>query len=126
MRTWTGICHFKAAIMKAVIAVFKKGILEELLRKNQAEVLHMLLTEYDEKAHMRGSIKRERKRVSKRKLEVTAKEKRRLRKRRTGRISERGVRSVGQAGPTKAGARKKHPCDCRRAGDRAAVIEEDW
>lgn len=30
---------------------------EELLRKNQAEVLHMLLTEYDEKAHMRGIYK---------------------------------------------------------------------
>ena len=47
----------KAAIMKAVDSCIQKGILEELLRKNQAEVLHMLLTEYDEKAHMRGIYK---------------------------------------------------------------------
>ena len=47
----------KAAIMKAVDCCIQKGILEELLRKNQAEVLHMLLTEYDEKAHMRGIYK---------------------------------------------------------------------
>ncbi len=44
----------KAAITKAIDHCIQRGILEELLRKNQTEVLHMLLTEYDEKSHMRS------------------------------------------------------------------------
>ena len=37
--------------MKAVDSCIQKGIPEEFLRENQAEVLHMLLTECDEKAY---------------------------------------------------------------------------
>ena len=44
----------KAAITKAIDHCIQRGILEELLKKNQTEVLHMLLTEYDEKSHMRS------------------------------------------------------------------------
>lgn len=44
----------KAAITKAIDHCIQRGILEEFLRKNQTEVLHMLLTEYDEKSHMRS------------------------------------------------------------------------
>ena len=44
----------KAAVTKAMNDCIQKGILEELLRKNQTEVLHMLLTEYDEKNHMKS------------------------------------------------------------------------
>lgn len=44
----------KAAITKAIDHCIQRGILEEFLRKNQTEVLHMLLTEYDEKNHMRS------------------------------------------------------------------------
>ncbi len=44
----------KVAIVEAMNHCIQKGILEELLRKNQTEVLHMLLTEYDEKNHMKS------------------------------------------------------------------------
>ncbi len=44
----------EAAVTKAMDTCIQKGILEDFLRKNRAEVLHMLLTEYDEKKHMRG------------------------------------------------------------------------
>lgn len=43
----------KAAIRKAIDSCIENGILEDVLRKNRAEVLHMFLTEYDEKKHMR-------------------------------------------------------------------------
>ncbi|MCI9149578.1 MAG: hypothetical protein HFI42_03630 [Lachnospiraceae bacterium] len=47
----------KAAIMKAIDTCIQSGILEDVLLKNRAEVLHMLLTEYDEKKHMRDTYK---------------------------------------------------------------------
>ena len=47
----------KTAIMKAIDTCIQSGILEDVLLKNRAEVLHMLLTEYDEKKHMRDTYK---------------------------------------------------------------------
>lgn len=41
------------AIHTAIDTCIEKGILEDILIKQKAEVLHMLLTEYDEKKHMR-------------------------------------------------------------------------
>lgn len=41
------------AIHTAIDACIEKGILRDILIKQRAEVLHMLLTEYDEKKHMR-------------------------------------------------------------------------
>ncbi len=41
------------AIYIAMDACIGKGILKDILIKQKAEVLHMLLTEYDEKKHMR-------------------------------------------------------------------------
>lgn len=43
----------KTAITRAIDSCIEKGILEDVLRKNRAEVLHMFLTEYDEKKHMK-------------------------------------------------------------------------
>ncbi len=43
----------KAAVTKAMDTCIEKNILKDILQKNQSEVLHMLLTEYDEKKHMR-------------------------------------------------------------------------
>lgn len=48
---------FKAAVIKAIDSCIEKGILEDILRKNQAEVLHMILTEYDEKLHLRNTYR---------------------------------------------------------------------
>ena len=39
---------FEEAVEKAVDVCIKKGILSEVLRKNRAEVIEMILTEYDE------------------------------------------------------------------------------
>ena len=47
----------KTAIMKAIDTCIQSGILEDVLLKNRAEVLHMLLTEYDEKKHMIDTYK---------------------------------------------------------------------
>ncbi len=44
----------KTAILRAIDTCVEKGILEDVLRKNKAEVLHMFLTEYDEKKHMKA------------------------------------------------------------------------
>ncbi len=43
----------KAATVRAMDACIQKGILTDILLSNRAEVLGMLLTEYDEKKHMR-------------------------------------------------------------------------
>lgn len=48
---------FKAAVMKAIDSCIEKGILEDVLRKNRAEVLHMLLTEYDENLHLKNTYR---------------------------------------------------------------------
>ena len=47
----------KKAISIAMDSCIEKGILEDILIKDRAEVLHMLLTEYDEKKHMRDTYK---------------------------------------------------------------------
>jgi len=47
----------KKAINKAMESCIEKDILRDVLIKNQAEVLYMLLTEYDEEEHMRATYK---------------------------------------------------------------------
>ncbi|MCI8282982.1 MAG: hypothetical protein HFI76_15220 [Lachnospiraceae bacterium] len=47
----------KLAVVQAMEDCIQRGILEDILIKNKAEVLHMLLTEYDEKKHMRDTYK---------------------------------------------------------------------
>ena len=42
-----------AAVTQAMDTCIKKNILTDILRKNQSEVFDMLLTEYDEKKHMK-------------------------------------------------------------------------
>ena len=42
-----------AAVTKAMDTCIRKDILADILRKNQSEVFAMLLTEYDEKKHMK-------------------------------------------------------------------------
>lgn len=42
----------REAIDRAVDECIKKGILERILRENREEVCSMLLTEYDEQAHI--------------------------------------------------------------------------
>ena len=44
---------FPEAVEKAIDECIKKGILEEFLRKNRAEVLRVSIFEYDEEEHMR-------------------------------------------------------------------------
>lgn len=46
-----------SAITTAIDNCIRRGILEDILLKNRAEVLNMLLTEYDEKSHMRATYK---------------------------------------------------------------------
>ena len=41
------------AIHTAIDTCIEKGILKDILIKQKAEVLHMILTEYDEKKHFR-------------------------------------------------------------------------
>lgn len=48
----------KRAINDAMKNCIDKGVMRDILIKNRAEVMHMLLTEYDEKKHMR-TIRRE-------------------------------------------------------------------
>lgn len=43
----------KTAVAKAIDTCIRKDILTDILRKNQLEVFAMLLTEYDEKKHMK-------------------------------------------------------------------------
>lgn len=47
----------KAAITNAMDRCIQREILTDILLKNRAEVLHMLLTEYDEKKHMKDTYK---------------------------------------------------------------------
>ncbi|MCI8281125.1 MAG: hypothetical protein HFI76_05405 [Lachnospiraceae bacterium] len=46
-----------SAVVQAMEDCIQRGILEDILIKNKAEVLHMILTEYDEKKHMRDTYK---------------------------------------------------------------------
>lgn len=48
----------KRAINDAMKNCIDRGVMRDILIKNRAEVMHMLLTEYDEKKHMR-TIRRE-------------------------------------------------------------------
>lgn len=43
----------KEAVHTAIDTCIERGILEDILMKQKAEVLHMILTEYDEKKHFR-------------------------------------------------------------------------
>ena len=47
----------KKAIGIAMDSCIDRGILEDILIRDRAEVLHMLLTEYDEKKHMRDTYR---------------------------------------------------------------------
>ena len=47
----------ETAVFKAMEDCIQQGILEDILIKSKAEVLYMLLTEYDEKKHMRDTYK---------------------------------------------------------------------
>lgn len=42
----------------AMDACIERGILSDILIREKAEVLHMLLTEYDEKKHLRNNWRR--------------------------------------------------------------------
>ena len=44
------------AVEAAIDTCIKKGILTDILLKEKAEVTHMLLTEYDEKRHLRNTF----------------------------------------------------------------------
>ena len=44
----------ETAIKKAMDECIKKGVLSDILEKNKSEVFHMLLTEYDEKQHLKN------------------------------------------------------------------------
>lgn len=45
--------HREEAVHTAIDTCIEKGILRDILIKQKAEVLHMILTEYDEKKHFR-------------------------------------------------------------------------
>lgn len=47
----------KRAVATAMDACIERGILADILEKNRAEVVHMILTEYDEKRHMKSIYK---------------------------------------------------------------------
>lgn len=47
----------KEAVESAMDSCIEKGILRDILIKEKAEVLHMLLTEYDEKKHLRNTYR---------------------------------------------------------------------
>ena len=47
----------KRAVTAAMDACIERGILADILEKNRAEVVHMILTEYDEKRHMKSIYK---------------------------------------------------------------------
>lgn len=46
----------RAAIETAIDTCIEKGILFDILIKQKAEILHMLLTHYDEKKHLRNTF----------------------------------------------------------------------
>lgn len=46
----------RKAMIAAIDCCIEKGILKDILIKNRTEVLHMLLTEYDEEKHMRDTF----------------------------------------------------------------------
>ena len=46
--------YLKRAITVAMNSCIERGVLEDILLKNKAEVMDMLLTEYDEKKHMKA------------------------------------------------------------------------
>ncbi len=47
----------RKAMIEAIDCCIEKGILKDILIKNRTEVLHMLLTEYDEEQHMRATFR---------------------------------------------------------------------
>ncbi len=47
----------KEAVETAMDTCIEKGILRDILIREKAEVLHMLLTEYDEKKHLRNTYR---------------------------------------------------------------------
>lgn len=47
----------KEAVETAMDACIERGILSDILIREKAEVLHMLLTEYDEKKHLRNTYR---------------------------------------------------------------------
>ena len=47
----------KEAVETAMDACIERGILKDILIREKAEVLHMLLTEYDEKKHLRNTYR---------------------------------------------------------------------
>lgn len=47
----------KEAVEAAMDACIEKGILRDILIREKAEVMHMLLTEYDEKKHLRNTYR---------------------------------------------------------------------
>ena len=54
IRAWTDKGYnIKAAVFNSMDYCIENDILKDFLIKEKAEVLHMLLTEYDEKKHMR-------------------------------------------------------------------------
>lgn len=54
IRAWTDRGYdIKAAVLNSMDYCIENDILKDFLIKEKAEVLHMLLTEYDEKKHMR-------------------------------------------------------------------------
>ncbi|MDE7198052.1 MAG: hypothetical protein K2O15_04120, partial [Lachnospiraceae bacterium] len=47
----------KEAVETAMDSCIEKGILRDILIREKAEVLHMLLTEYDEKKHLKNTYR---------------------------------------------------------------------
>ncbi|MDE6404925.1 MAG: hypothetical protein K2M20_04640, partial [Lachnospiraceae bacterium] len=47
----------KEAVETAMDVCIEKGILKDILIREKAEVMHMLLTEYDEKKHLRNTYR---------------------------------------------------------------------
>ena len=56
----------ETAIKKAMDECIKKGVLSDILEKNKSEVFHMLLTEYDEKQHLKNVYQEGREEASER------------------------------------------------------------
>lgn len=47
----------KEAVETAMDACIERGILKDILIREKTEVLHMLLTEYDEKKHLKNTYR---------------------------------------------------------------------
>ena len=56
----------ETAIKKSMDECIKKGVLSDILEKNKSEVFHMLLTEYDEKQHLKNVYQEGREEASER------------------------------------------------------------